>query len=198
MKQILSNMKMKEFSIVNDNVILQFNNGDERAANLIFQHFYTVLRHYASKLSGCQEEAEDISLRAFQKLFERRKNFETVTQIKAFLYTAVRNSCLNYLRSKKQYQKFQQSDYARKLNAVSLSHNDDEIKEELVEVLRVAIEQLPRECRKIFNLLYYEHLKPKEVAVTLSISIHTVYNQKRIAINTLRMAFASEGVFVNS
>jgi RNA polymerase sigma-70 factor (ECF subfamily) len=61
------------------------------------------------------------------------------------------------------------------------------MKDEIVETISNAIENLPEECRKIFKLLIYEELKPADVAEMLQISVSTVYNQKSRALQALRI-----------
>jgi len=174
-------MKVKELN----SVILTSDDSDEQAFIKIFNRFYSSLYCYSKKITGCRQEAEDITLCALQSLFERRNTFQSESQIKAFLYIAARNQCLNYLkyqkRSKKKY-----SEYAQIIADRSSFHNRYDMMDDLTNAVLIAVDKLPKECRKILKMLYYEELKPTEVAAILQISVRTVYNQKMTGINVLR------------
>ena len=51
------------------------------------------------------------------------------------------------------------------------------IETEIFSRLRKAIEKLPRECRKVFELCYFEGMNNEKAAQTLRISIETVKAQ---------------------
>ena len=53
------------------------------------------------------------------------------------------------------------------------------IETEIFSRLRKAIEKLPRECRKVFELCYFEGMNNEKAAQTLRISIETVKAQKK-------------------
>ena len=55
------------------------------------------------------------------------------------------------------------------------------IETEIFSRLRKAIEKLPRECRKVFELCYFEGMNNEKAAQTLRISIETVKAQKKRA-----------------
>src|SRR5438105_5864972 len=79
-------------------IITGFQQGDSRAFDDLFDMFYPALCYFAERLIDNRQEGEDIVLDTFQKLYVRREHFETMPNIKAFLYITVRNTCLNYLR----------------------------------------------------------------------------------------------------
>ncbi|HEX6428118.1 MAG TPA: RNA polymerase sigma-70 factor [Niastella sp.] len=181
--------------IANSQTILNFQAGDEKAFRQVFEHFYPALLAFIRKLTGSQEEAEDISLNAFQALFNRCRLFNTEDNIKAFLYISARNSSLNYLKSKKRIEEKQKRFAARMQNDTALQY-EYEMKSEIVEAISNAIENLPEECKKIFKLLIYKELKPAEVADMLQISVSTVYNQKSRAVQALRIMLSENSMAI--
>lgn len=176
--------------IPDTDTLLQFNKGNENALQFIFKKFYQELFYYTWQLSGCRQEAEDITLAAFQKLFERRGSFTAIDKIKAFLYITARNRCLNYLKTQKRLHEIKKQ-FAYKMVQDFFSGPAIELPETLLHCMSSAVDSLPRECRKILKLLYFDELKPKEVAGLLGLSIRTVYNQKRIGLKALRLQIPS-------
>ncbi|MEP7377768.1 MAG: RNA polymerase sigma-70 factor [Chitinophagaceae bacterium] len=170
-----------------DDIILKFKKGDPRAFNIIFEHFYPQLFYFARKMTDSKEQAEDIVIGVFTKLYERYGLFDTYNNIKAFLYISTRNSSLNYLNHVA-WRDRKQKEFAEKM------HDDTElvyqysIKSDLIEAVHKAIDELPDLCQRIFKMLYFEDLKPAEVAAMLNISVDNVYSQKKRALQILRLA----------
>jgi len=176
-------------------ILTGFQQGDEHAFRRIFDHFYPALYNFTQKLTSNHEEAKDITLHAFQKLFERCKLFETEANIKAFLYITCRNRSLDYLYAQKRQQEKQMEMMREMSNDTQLRYEYD-IMDELVNRLNTAIESLPEENRKIFKLLYYEQMTPSEIAGLLRISVQTVYTQRTRAIKALRLMLADNSLSI--
>jgi len=165
--------------------MLVFQQGDRNAFALVFEAYFTPLVNFAKNLTGSQDEAEDIVTEGFVVLLQRVQLYRTEEGIKAFLYVTVRNRCLNYLKAKKTENDRRQQ-FASYIRHDMLLKYEYDTKNALVEALQQAIGELPGECRKIFQLLYYERLKPAEVAERLQLSVNTVYVQKSRAMQALR------------
>ncbi|WP_315815298.1 RNA polymerase sigma-70 factor [Paraflavitalea speifideaquila] len=160
----------------------------------MFKHFYPELYYFARKLTGSKEQAEDIVIDVFTKLFERHELFDTYANIKAFLYISTRNSSLNYLKHIA-WQKKWQKEFAEIIQEDEGLRFYYEIESDLLEAVHKAIDELPDTCRRIFKMLYFEDLKPAEIAKLLNISVDTVYSQKRRALQILQLML-SDSYFV--
>jgi RNA polymerase sigma-70 factor (family 1) len=171
------------------NVFYAFKEGDPAAFREVFNAYYRHLYYFTKKLIDNKEEAEEIALNSFQKLFERCGRIDAVEGIKAFLFVTARNNSIDYLRSSK-LQKTKQRDFAASIQNDTFLEFEYEIRDELVEMVRNAINNLPSECSKVFKMLFYDELTPAEVAEVLKISVSTVYNQKSRALQALRIALA--------
>lgn len=170
----------------NEQLLIEaFQKGNAQAFAFVFDMFYGSLCYFARKLTDDKEEAEDIVLETFRKCLAMHKNFETLPNIRAFLYITARNTCLNFL-------KYRQRKTARNKEYVYLHTTDDDIIERMrieSEVLRkiyAAVNSLPSRCREIFILTYFKGLPAGEIAKQLGISTSTVTTQRSIAIRFLR------------
>src|SRR5690606_38714137 len=74
-----------------------YNMGDSSDFELIFNVYYAPLVFYAQKYIG-ESEAEDQISNLFFKLWTKKQVFNNVNHIQAFLYTASKNACLDYLK----------------------------------------------------------------------------------------------------
>lgn len=181
--------------ILTSQLIIGFKNGDEKVFKKVFDHYYPNLLFFIFKLTGSREEAEDISLRAFQALFNRCNAFESEINIKAFLYICGRNSALNYLKAEQNKREKLQK-FAQRMEDDTFLEYEFGIKQGVVAAIYRAIEELPIECRKVFKMLYYEELTPAEIADLLKVTVSTVYNQKSRALKALRLKFADSAIAV--
>jgi RNA polymerase sigma-70 factor (family 1) len=172
-------------SLSDDQIIKALHQGDGRAFNEVFDKYYKALCYFTSRLISNREEAEDIVLITFSKFWQMRANFETLVNIKAFLYITGRNNCLDYLRYKQRQADFEKA-YAYLLEN-DKEENPLKIETEVLRKIYAAIENLPLRCRKVFKLTYFQGLNANEIAEKLSISVSTVTSQRSRAIKLLRL-----------
>lgn len=162
--------------------------GDESAFDALFRRYYEPLCHYAGSLTdGDLDEAEDLVQQSFVKLWEQRTTFEVQWSVKAYLYKMVHNRCLNRLRDAQTREKY------KVYNAAQLEQgyeNDPGAASELNERILQALDTLPPECRRIFELSRFEELKYREIADQLGISIKTVETQMGKALRLMRTELA--------
>ncbi len=162
--------------------------GNETAFRQVYQQYYQPLLRFARRWVNDAAEAEDITAAGFVKLWHHRSRFDNLEHIRCFLHTAIRNDCINYLKSV-QVKTARQRELQIKLSAdTSADFAIDEIRQELMQLIYAEVEQLPKKMREIFLLSYAEGLKPAEIAEKLGLSVQTVSNQKTNAIRLLRVA----------
>jgi len=177
---------MKKKILDKDDWLTAFNQGNDRAFQVIFEQYNKVLFTCAIQLVKDKEQAEDIVSETFAKLWQRHEVFQTEDHVKAFLFVTTRNASLNYLRHI-QRKTASQSE----LSYLQKDKDDqdvitDMIEGELLKKIYPLIETLPDKCRKIFKLIYFEDASTDEVAEKLRISPRNVLNQKRRAILLLK------------
>ena len=69
---------------------------EEKAYELLYRHFYTPLVLFAGKYVGNEDVAKDVVQEIFISILEME--FDSRVALKVYLYTAVKNKALNYLR----------------------------------------------------------------------------------------------------
>ena len=171
---------------LNNDIMDAFRNGEPPALHSLLKLFYGPLCLFAERMVMDRPAAEDIVGETFIKLWNKRANFETIQNVKAFLYISTRNACLNWLKQA------QRDSLSKKQLAYLTSEREEFILNEIIraEVLQEImqeIERLPEQCGKVLKLSYLEGLKNQEVADLLQISVHTVKNQKARAIQLLKI-----------
>ncbi|OYW18032.1 MAG: hypothetical protein B7Z54_06925 [Sphingobacteriales bacterium 12-47-4] len=135
------------------------------------------------------DQAEEMVQQVFFNLWDRSENLNLTGSVQAYLYKAVYHECLNYIKHQKV-----RSDHQLRV-AYSLKNQSDNaakkvLTKELEVRLRSALNELPEQCRTIFQMSRFEELKYKEIADRLNISIKTVENQMGKALKILRTNLA--------
>jgi RNA polymerase sigma-70 factor (family 1) len=169
-----------------DDLMYEFNKGNPKSLSAIFDRFFGPLCFFAERMVMHKEQAEDIVIESFVKLWDLHAKFATIQNIKAFLYITTRNACLNYLKQSDRNAS-RQSDMAY-LHSQTEDHVLTEItRMEVLREVHTAIESLPPQCRKIMRMSFVEGMKNQEIAAQLKLSVNTVKNQKVRAIYLLKM-----------
>lgn len=160
--------------------------GDRPAFEALFRQHYRPLCAFAVQYVKDIERAEDLVQDLFFRLWLEREQVRITTSVKAYLFAAVRNRCLNAVKAGARVRSLHEDLHDA---ADEPGRSEDEHTERIARV-QAAIEALPPERRKVFKLSRYEGLKYHEIAARLGISVKTVENQMGHALRTLRTELA--------
>lgn len=159
--------------------------GNQIAFEMIFKTYYKPLCHYAHSFLNDKNEAEEVVQATFIKIWEKKNELNVQSSLKAYLYSMVRNGCLNVIKHEKVKQlhakwHVQETERSRDLVEEKVLSNDLESK------IYLAMKALPEQCRLVFQLSRFEELKYQEIADQLQISVKTVENQMGKALKIMR------------
>lgn len=151
----------------------------------LFRMFYRYLVVFAMRYVQVQEPAEDIVQEVFVGLWKGKKEYNSFTGFRAFLYESVKNGCLNYLKHKKQELRYVTYALGTEKEAEEETGNFELMREEIYRRMYQVVGEMPEGCRKIFE----QHLagkKNEEIAQLFCLSVETVKTQKKKAVRILR------------
>lgn len=168
-----------------------FRNGDEQVFEQIFNCNYEKIVGFCIQFIPDKDEAKNIAQQAFIKLWLNRSKVQTISGIQAFLYTAAKSECLNFLRHERYKFDYQQNviqEKEKKLNQEILeSFQFDKLEyKELEEMIHSALNKLPEKCRMVFEKSRFECKKNREVAEELGIAVKSVEANITRALKILR------------
>lgn len=132
---------------------------------------------YSSKmLSVCRQyvkdlqQAEDIMITAFMKVFTNLKNFEHKGNFEGWIRRIMVNECISYIRVQKKVKFIEEEDFFEE------RHNNIE-SQFSVEDIQFLIDSLPDGYKMVFNLYCIEGFKHQEIAAMLGINEGTSKSQ---------------------
>jgi RNA polymerase sigma-70 factor (ECF subfamily) len=161
---------------------------DTQAYKQLFLLFYPSLVPFAVSIIKSKELAEEIVSDVFVKIWQKRQQLDKVDNLKFYLFTAVKNRCIDALNGSQHKHVININDVS--LEFRSLYHDPEQkmISAETIKKIKDAVQELPPRCQLIFKLVKEEGLKYKEVAELLQISVKTVENQMSIAFRKIGTA----------
>ena len=165
--------------------------GDLNSFEILFHRYYNQLANYCSKLVRDPVIAEEITQEIFIYLWEKKQAIEINTSLKSYLFSAIRNKSINYIKYELPKQQMQVDINESNLifeSKTQFTHETDQLREKI----KLAIDDLPLKCKEIFILSRYAGLTYQEIADEMDLSIKTVENQISIALKKLREKLASD------
>ncbi|MEJ7587279.1 MAG: RNA polymerase sigma-70 factor [Ferruginibacter sp.] len=162
---------------------------DENAFEQVFKTHFKQLHAYAYTILRDESDAEEMVQQVFFKIWDRDETLSFAGSVTAYLYRAVHNESLNHLKHRKVRTSHQ-------LHVAYSMKNEVEqpgkklLAGEIEQRIRVALEELPEQCRTIFQMSRFDDLKYREIAGRLGISVKTVENQMGKALRILRLKLA--------
>lgn len=178
-----------------EDLLNEFLKGDVAAFTKIVKMYNRPLRYFAWTMVKNREAAEEIANDGFFKLWQSRRNFDTLAAVKSFLYVVTRNACLNHVQSARyRYQEGM-------METEQLLSSDPDIETRLIELelldtIYHEIEKLPSKQREVFRLTFLEGLKVEEISEKLGITVNAVYLNKSLAIKSLQQVFKGYNIML--
>lgn len=129
-------------------LIQGINQKDEKAWKVLFKSFYAPLCHYSSRILADEQVVPDIVQNTLVNLWNSSVRFENGKALTVYLYRAVWNNALKYLRDRNVEEErlkhwFEEEGEMSEENFYSV------VREELFRKLRELIDRLPEERKKL-------------------------------------------------
>jgi RNA polymerase sigma-70 factor (ECF subfamily) len=157
--------------------------GDNRALDCLFTKYYTPLCRFASFFTSRADLAEEIVADVFFKIWEKRESLNIEKNLRSYLFTATRHTCINYMKQEKQAMEELSEDIVEG----TPGPEDELLFHELESRVSELINFLPQKRKAIFQLNRFEGFTYNEIAEILSLSAKTVENQMGKAIKQLKL-----------
>jgi RNA polymerase sigma-70 factor (ECF subfamily) len=183
-------MEQKQITMI-EQIINGLHQSDDRMMKPLFDLYYTALCCFARRYVGDSAIAEEIVDDVFARIWQNRQAVYRADSFREYLYTATRNTALNYLK--------QQNSRRQLIDRWSALFYRDSMDETPLDILivgelqvkfREAVNALPEQCRRAYRLSRFADLTYEEIADKMNISVNTVKLHVKTALKKLRIALS--------
>lgn len=152
----------------------------------IYRLYSKQLLFFAHKYVKNYQIAEEIVADVFVIVWERRKLFSSLNRVRAFLYIATKNRCLNHLRGISLHERIDEIQQYEELLYEDADAFTKIVRTELLKTIFEEVQKLPEKQREVFNKTFLEDKTVDDIAKELNMTPSAVYANKSRALTTLR------------
>lgn len=138
----------------------------EAAFGELYDRYSSRVFAYCRRFLGNKEEAQDVFQETFVRLYQSAQKDRNMTNVPAFILTIARNLCVNAKKREKHDLSFEEFMVAKE----SSKYEDDE----LLNLIKMAIDVLPEDYKEIFILREYDGLSYADIAEVTGTSLNNV------------------------
>lgn len=178
---------MAEYPTINEkDLFLGLSNGNETAFTELFVHYSRILFPFVTQLLRSAELSEEIIQQTFLKLWLNREKLVDVESPNAYIFRIAANECYAHLRKNLLDEKLFSAIKLKGINESTNTTQEHLTAKEIKRLIHQAVNQLPSQQRRIYNLSRGESLKIPEIAQILNISPITVKNSLVKSLKSIR------------
>jgi RNA polymerase sigma-70 factor (ECF subfamily) len=138
----------------------------EKAFSELYARYSPRVFAYCRRFLSNKEEAQDVFQEAFVRFFQSASDDRVMTNVPGFLLRITRNLCVNEIRRNKNNVTFEEY--------MVIEDHDISDKDELLNLIKRALDLLSPEYREAFVLREYEGLSYAEIAEMTNESLSNV------------------------
>jgi RNA polymerase sigma-70 factor (ECF subfamily) len=158
---------------------------DEHAYKKLFLFYHPTLYRFAYSICKNNEAAEEIVSDVMVKIWTMKDDLAAITNLRVYLFKAIRNTAINYLSRNQKYTSIQIDSIATGLDCNLYQPEEAALKKELAQKVLAAVQSLPPKCQMVYKLVREDGFSYREVAAILDISEKTVDRHLNIALHKL-------------
>ncbi len=166
---------------LDQDLVLRVQRGDKAAFDLLVIKYQHKLVHLVNRYVKDPSEAQDVAQDAFIKAYKALGEFRGDSAFYTWLYRIAINTAKNYLLSRSR----RHSDFEIEMQDAEDIENAPQLKDidtpedqlmndQIVQVIKTAIENLPEEMRIAITLREFEGMSYEEIAEAMDCPIGTV------------------------
>jgi RNA polymerase sigma-70 factor (ECF subfamily) len=149
--------------------------GHEAALNDLMERHATPVFHFLCRLTGNEDDANDLAQETFVRVFKSAKSFHANQRFSTWLFTIAANLARNHFRWRSRHPNISldaensetEQSLGSTLPAKSPAPNETAMAEERAAAIRLAVQKLPEELREAIVLCEWEERSVAEAATIL-------------------------------
>lgn len=173
-------------------MIRRLSAGDEEALGVLMDRYGGALLHFAHRLVGDMQMAEEICQDTMLKAWQQAGSFRMDGHLKAWLFRVARNNAIDYIRRKKLPTEEFQSAHDQ---ASSEQQPEREAEKSwLTDAILDALDALPEQYREVIDMRFFQDMCYQEIAEVLKIPLGTVKSRLNYALKGLTRVLQERGI----
>lgn len=173
-----------EYNCEDTSLLSAIKHGDEKAFDMLFRKYYSMLCAYGHKFVEL-EEAEECVQDAFLWLWENREVMVVQSSLSSYLFAIVHHRALNRINQKEVKSRVENY-FCEEMQSLIEDPHFYHI-EELTRRIQEAVAALPESYREAFVMHRFKDMTYKEIADLLGVSPKTVDYRIQQALKQLRV-----------
>ncbi|RAJ79203.1 RNA polymerase sigma-70 factor (ECF subfamily) [Chitinophaga dinghuensis] len=174
----------------NEEIVKGIRTRNKAVFEAVFKQFAPSMYNIAVRYVKDEDNANDMVQDVFLNLWKNAENLDERAPIQHYLARATVNTCLNSIKKEQRKEAYTKE----QLHVATPSETSHQLLEhkELETQYRYALDKLPDQCRRVFEMSRFKGLSPTEIAEQLDISINTVYAHLTTALKKLRVVLVNK------
>jgi RNA polymerase sigma-70 factor (ECF subfamily) len=168
-------------SLRDDHLVKEAKDGSEKAYGKLVDKYQRALHFHILKMIKEKDKVEDLVQEVFMKAFDSIQRYDDSYAFSTWLYRIATNHTIDYLRKKKlqtlsidEPVEGQRGTMKRQIPDQSTHTDDIIIRKERRQIVRQAIEDLPKKYRDVIELRHMQEKSYKEISEVLELPLGTV------------------------
>jgi RNA polymerase sigma-70 factor (ECF subfamily) len=172
-------------------LITQYRNGNEAAFDLLVDRYKSKVYTTILLIVKDQDVAEDLLQDVFVKVVHTLNSdkYNEEGKFQPWVMRIAHNLAIDYFRKAKRKPTILLEDGSNLLNSMRFAEQSSEelrIKEEMLDLVRKLIDELPEAQKEVVIMRHYLDLSFQEIAEQTGVSINTALGRMRYALNHIR------------
>lgn len=179
-------------------LVLKAIQNDQKAYATLMERYRNSIFHMMLKMVSNREDADDLTLEAFGKAFNKLPSYVPRYAFSTWLFKIAINNCIDHIRKKRLHllsiddpiEHGSDHDYSSNIRSGALDPEERFIRQQRVMLMRKVLTKLSDKYRLMIQLRFFEELSYDEIAVELNIPLGTVkaqlFRAKEILYNILQ------------
>ena len=191
--QMLQDSKINNFLYKDEELILQFQQGNENAYVELVNRYKNKLINFTFNYLGDRDLAEDIVQETMLKLYEKRHYYKAIAKFSTWIYTIARNQANTELRKRKRRNISFLSQMTKNGKDFDLDSKSPDLINELQNTylakrINKAIQLLPEHFREVIVLRDIQGLSYEDIGLVMDAPLGTIKSR----INRARIQLQAE------
>ncbi len=166
-------------------LVIQAIRGSQKAYTVLMERYRNSIYHMMLKMVKNREDADDLTLEAFGKAFNKLESYEPRYAFSTWLFKIAINNCIDYIRKKRlkllsiddPIEPNSDHDFSSNIKSGMLDPEERFIRKQRIKLMRTILSKLSLKYRLMIELRFFEELSYDEIAQELNIPLGTVKAQ---------------------